>query len=162
MSTEPARIPGKKTDHRWRFLRDVLVFQLKMLIGSFRDFALVPVSLGAALLDLIMKNEREGYLFYKVMRWAWHSEEMINVYSLIKDEVGEKEVDPNHTVDSVIARIEGVLVREYQKGGTAAGIKNALDKVIDQVHHETSSTRDHVRGALAGTKRALGLEDKKE
>jgi hypothetical protein len=162
MSTEPAKIPAKKTDHRWRFLRDVLVFQLKMLIGSFRDFALVPVSLGAALLDLIMKNEREGYLFYKVMRWAWRSEEMINVYSLIKNEVEEKVVDPNYTVDSVIARIEGVLVREYQKGGTAAGIKNALDKVIDQVHHETHATRDQVRGALAGTKRALGLEDKRE
>jgi hypothetical protein len=157
MSTDLASSPDK---NRWRFLRDVLVFQLKMLLGSFRDFALVPVSLGAALLDLIMKNE--GHLFYKVMRWAWHSEEMINVYSLIKNEVGDKTVDPNYTIDSVVARIEGVLVREYQKGGTAAGIKDALDKVIDQVHHETRATRDQVRGAFAGTKRALRLEDKGE
>jgi hypothetical protein len=162
MNTDPAPIPAKEPDHRWRFLRDVLVFQVKMLLGSFRDFALVPISLGAALLDLIMKNEHEGYFFYKVMRWAWHSEEMINVYSLIKNEVGETMVEPSYTVDSVIARIEGVLVREYQKGGTAAGIKDALDKVIDQVHQETHATKDHVRGALAGTKRALGLEDKRE
>ena len=38
----------KPPDHRWRFWRDVLVFQLKMFIGNLRDFALMPVSLGAA------------------------------------------------------------------------------------------------------------------
>jgi hypothetical protein len=155
MTTEPAT-----PKNRWRFLRDVLVFQVKMLLGSFRDFALVPVSLAAALLDLIYKGEREGYFFYKVMRWAWHSEEMINVYSLIKDEVGEKAVDPNYTVDSVVARIEGAVVREYQKGGSALNIKAALEKVIDQVHREKRATRDQVRDAFAGTKRVLGLKDK--
>src|SRR5581483_11251848 len=115
MSSELAHIPEKKPDGRWRFLRDVLVFQFKMLLGSLRDFALVPISLAAALLDLIVKGEREGHFFYKVMRWAWHSEEMINVYGLIKEEVGATEVNPNYTVDSVISRIEGVVVREYEK-----------------------------------------------
>ncbi len=158
MNTEPATIPDETSSHRWRFLRDVLVFQFKMLLGSFRDFALVPVSLVAALLDLVMKNE--GYLFYKVMRWAWHSEEMINVYSLIKDEVGETEVNPSFTVDAVVARIEGAVVREYEKGGTAASIKGALEKAIDQVQRETHARTGQVRDVLAGTKRALGLKDK--
>ncbi len=160
MSTEPATAPDKKFDGRWPFVRDVVVFQLKMLIGSFRDFALVPVSLAAALLDLIFAGERKDYFFYKVMRWAWHSEEMINVYGLIKDEIGETEVNPNYTVDSVVARIEGVVVREYEKGGTAASIKGALDKVLDQVHRETHARTGQVRDVVAGTKRALGLKDK--
>ena len=116
MITDTATTPAKKFDGRWPFVRDVVVFQLKMLLGSFRDFALVPVSLAAALLDLIFMGERKDYFFYKIMRWAWHSEEMINVYSLIKDEVGETEVNPDYTVDSVVARIEGVVVREYKKG----------------------------------------------
>lgn len=141
--------------NRWRFLRDVLVFQVKMLLGSFRDFALVPISLAAALLDLIYKGEREGHYFYKVMRWAWHSEEMINVYSLIKDEVGEQGIDPAYTVDSVVARIEGALVREYQKGGTAVNIKAALEKVIDQVHREKPEGGKGVRSALWRVKREL-------
>ena len=47
-------------DERWKFLRDVAVFQLKMVIDNLRDFALIPVSLGAALLDLFFKGEREG------------------------------------------------------------------------------------------------------
>ena len=70
---------------RWRFLRDVMVFQLKLLLDNVRDFALVPISLVAALIDLVYKGEREGALFYKVLRWGAHSEEVIDVYSAIED-----------------------------------------------------------------------------
>jgi hypothetical protein len=146
--TSPLATTGNKPDHRWRFWRDVLVFQLKMLLGSFRDFALIPVSLGAALIDLIFKGEREGDLFYKVLRWAWHSEEVLDVYSPIKHETDALKVNPNYTVDSVIARLEGVLVRECEKGGTAASIKAAMDRAIDQLHRETSDTRDRARDAV--------------
>jgi hypothetical protein len=41
----------------------------------------------------------------------------------------------------VIARLEGVLVRECEKGGTAASIKAAMDRAIDQVHRETGKLR---------------------
>ena len=100
-----------------------------MLIGSFRDFALIPISLVAALIDVVFKGKREGDLFYKVLRWSWHSEEMIDVYSPIKHETDQLKINPNYTVDAVIARLEGVVVREYEKGGTAASIKAALDKL---------------------------------
>ena len=111
-------------DDHWKFLRDVLVFQLKMLLDNVRDFALMPVSLVAALIDLIFKGERQGSLFYQVLKWRAHSEEVINVYSAI--EAHERPgVNPNYTIDAVIARLEGVLVRECEKGGTAASIKTA-------------------------------------
>jgi len=77
----------KTTDERWQFWRDVLVFQLKMFIGNLRDFALMPVSLGAALIDLVSKGEREGSLFYRVLRWGAHSEEVLDAYSPIKHEL---------------------------------------------------------------------------
>lgn len=125
-------------DGRWQFIRDVLVFQVKLLLDNVRDFALVPVSLGAAIVDLIFKGEREGALFYKVLRWGAHSEEVIDVYSAIEHhDPGDFIVSPDYTVDGVIARLEGVLVRECEKGGTAASIKAAMDRAIDQVHRET-------------------------
>jgi hypothetical protein len=127
---------------RWRFIRDVLVFQVKLLLDNVRDFALVPVSLGAAIIDLIFKGEREGTLFYKVLRWGAHSEEVIDVYSAIEHhDPGDFKVNPEYTVDGVIARLEGVLVRECEKGGTAASIKAAMDRAIDQVHRETGKLR---------------------
>jgi hypothetical protein len=49
----------KTTEERWRFWRDVLVFELKMFIGNLRDFALMPVSVVAAMIDLVSKGERE-------------------------------------------------------------------------------------------------------
>ena len=42
-------------------------------------------------------------------------------------------MNPNFTVDGVIARLESVVVGEYEKGGTAASIKAAVDKAIDQI-----------------------------
>src|ERR1700688_4420395 len=139
MTPTPTRT---NAEGRWRFIRDVLVFQVKLLLDNVRDFALVPVSLGAAIVDLIFKGEREGALFYKVLRWGAHSEEVIDVYSAIEHhDPGDFKVNPEYTVDSVIARLEGVLVRECEKGGTAASIKAAMDRAIDQVHRETRKLR---------------------
>ena len=135
------------SNERWKFFRDVLVFQLKMLLDNIRDFALMPVSLVAALIDLIFKGKRQGSLFYQVLRWGAHSEEVINVYSAIETQERPR-VNPNYTVDAVIARLEGVLVRECEKGGTAASIKSAMDQAIDQIQIETSGPRDRARDAV--------------
>ena len=50
--------PSADSHARWRFLRDVIVFQLKMLLDNVRDFALMPISLIAAALDLVFKSDR--------------------------------------------------------------------------------------------------------
>jgi hypothetical protein len=139
-------------DERWKFWRDVAVFQLKMLLDNARDLVLMPVSLGAAVIDLILKGEREGARFYKVLRWGAHSEEVIDVYSAIKDhDPGNFKVRPAYTVDAVIARLEGVVVREVEKGGTAASIKSAMDRAIDQLHAETGSVRDKTLDVVTRT-----------
>jgi hypothetical protein len=144
-SSELEVAPGPADHSRWTFLRDVAVFQFKMLLDNLRDFALMPISLGAALIDLFYKGEREGALFYRVLRWGSHSEEVIDVYSPIKHETGDFKINPNYTVDGVIARLENVLVREYEKGGTAASIKSAMDRAIDELHRGTSETRDRAK-----------------
>jgi hypothetical protein len=136
------------SNERWKFFRDVLVFQFKMFLDNVRDFALMPVSLLAALIDLMFKGKRHGSLFYQVLRWGAHSEEVINVYSAIETQERPR-VNPNYTVDAVIARLEGVLVRECEKGGTAASIKAAMDRAIDQIQIETSGPRDRAMEAVA-------------
>jgi hypothetical protein len=145
-SPNPPTIESRSNE-RWKFFRDVLVFEFKMLLDNVRDFALMPVSLVAALIDLIFKGKRQGSLFYQVLRWGAHSEEVINVYSAIETHQ-RPAVNPNYTVDAVIARLEGVLVRECEKGGTAASIKAAMDRAIDQIQIETSGPRDRAREAV--------------
>jgi hypothetical protein len=144
--------PPRANSARWKFLRDVLVFQLKMFLDNVRDFALMPVSLVAALIDLVSRGEREGALFYKVLKWGSHSEAVIDVYSAIEHhEASDFKIGRDYTVDAVIARLEGVLVREYEKGGTAASIKAAMDRAIDQLHAQTSGTRDRTREVVVRT-----------
>jgi hypothetical protein len=151
--------PRANSDDRWRFLRDVLVFQLKMFLDNVRGFALMPISLVAALIDLVSRGEREGALFYKVLKWGSHSEAVIDVYSAIEHhETSDFKISRDYTVDGVIARLEGVLVRECEKGGTAASIKAAMDRAIDQLHAETSGTRDRARDVVVRT--ADKLRDK--
>src|SRR5437762_4716895 len=158
MTLPPSIQPGTNRDERWRFLRDVLVFQLKMFLDNVRDFALMPISLVAALIDLISKGEREGALFYKVLRWGAHSEEVIDVYSAIEHhERSDFRISPNYTVDGVIARLEGVLVRECEKGGTAASVKAAMDRAIDQLHAETSGTRNKAKDVVVRTTERLQI-----
>ena len=74
---------------------------------------------------------------------------MIDVYSAIEGHArGGPVINPNYTVDAVIARLEGVLVRECEKGGTAASIKTAMDRAIDQLHKETSGARDRAQDVV--------------
>ena len=147
----------KPSDARWRFFRDVVVFELKMFIGNLRDFALMPVSLGAAIIDLVSKGDREGSLFYRVLRWGANSDQMLDAYSPVRHELHDRNINPDYTVDAVVARLENMLVREIEKGGTAATIKAALDRTIDQWHRETSQHRERaetvVVKALEGGKR---------
>lgn len=127
-------------------MRDVAVFQLKMVVSNLRDWALIPISLGAAAGDLITRGQREGTPFYSVLRWAAKSERVIDVYSSLERREGEAHalsthVNPSYTIDAVVSRLEGVVVRECEKGGTAASIKAAMDRAIDQLHNETRPTR---------------------
>jgi hypothetical protein len=142
--TSPASLPpAQGNDDHWKFLRDVLVFQLKMLLDNVRDFALMPVSLVAALIDLIFKGSDKAPFSTRCSNGARTAKGVIDVYSAI--EKHEKPgVNPNYTVDAVIARLEGVLVREVEKGGTAASVKAAMDRTIDQIQIETSGSREAV------------------
>jgi hypothetical protein len=144
---------------RWKFLRDVLVFQLKLILGNLQNFLLVPVSLVAAFIDVFVKHERHGGRFYRVLEWGRKTDEAIDIYSAIggynstAPEEGGAAMKSDFTVDSVLARVEGVIVREYRKGGTAASVKSAVDKALDQLQHETGKGKakaDDVVKRLAG------------
>lgn len=137
--------PRANSGERWKFLRDVVVFQLKMFLDNVRDLVLMPVSLAAALIDLVLRGDREGARFYRVLRWGWHSEKVIGVYSAIEnEEPGEFTISRDYTVDGVIARLESAVTREIEKGGTAASVKGAMDRAIDQIHAGTGGARDAV------------------
>jgi len=125
--------PGADSHERWSFLRDVLVFQVKLVLGNIHNFVFVPVSLAAAAADVFFKHERHGSRFYKVMEWAKQGDEAIGLYSALE----ENEITNRFSVDAVVARVEDVIVREYARGGTTASVKAAVDRALDKMQRES-------------------------
>lgn len=153
--SSPTTEPGHD---RWHFIRDMLVFQLKLVLGNVLNFVMLPVSLAAAVYDLMVKpKERQGENFYKVLEWSREADEAINVYGAIGGyhptgrspaavcaEEAQQAADAaagwrGTTVDGVVRSVEDVIVREIRKGGSAASLKAAIDRVLDQMQRDAGS-----------------------
>jgi hypothetical protein len=136
----PAPLPPEGEDEsraRGRFLRDVLVFQVKLVLGNLHNFIFVPVSLAAAAADILFKHERQGARFYKIMEWARHGDEAIALYSALDED--EERARTFYSVDAVVSRVEDVIVREYARGGTTANVMAAVDRTLNKIQRETPS-----------------------
>lgn len=140
--------PARLAQDRWPFIRDVLVLQVKLVLSNLQNFVMVPVTLIVALFDLCSRpRQRHGENFYKVLELSREIDEGINAYGAIG---GYHATGPSNPppagdagearapgVDGVIRRVEDVIVREYRKGGTAASLKAAVDRVLDDLQRES-------------------------
>jgi ribosome-associated translation inhibitor RaiA len=124
-------LPPPNSHERWKFLRDVGVFQFKLALNNLHNFVQIPVTLAIAAVDLVFKGESEGSRFYKFLEMGRGIDDSIDIYSVIAHR--ERSLNREYTVDAVLKRLEDVVVREYEKGGTAASVKTALDKAIDEM-----------------------------
>jgi len=67
---------------RWRLLRDVVVFQIKLAMEALLDLTLIPVSLAAAAVDLLLGNWRRPRWFHAVLRFGERCEHRINLWGV--------------------------------------------------------------------------------
>lgn len=137
MEAEPTEVDTK--NERWRLIRDVLVFQCKLVVDGFRDLVLVPVSLIAGLVSLIGRNGVPGRDFYDLLRIAQRSERWINLFGAVEKhgarETGATDETSATTpdLDTLIARVETFLVDEYRNGGVTAQAKERLDAALESL-----------------------------
>lgn len=57
-----------KNRTRWVVLRDLAIFQGKLVLDGAKDLVLSPLAFAAAALDLLFPGQQPGRLFYGVMR----------------------------------------------------------------------------------------------
>lgn len=57
-----------KARTRWVILRDLMIFQIKLVLDGAKDIVLSPLSLMAAALDVLFPGDQPGRRFYAVMR----------------------------------------------------------------------------------------------
>ena len=96
---------------RWRLLRDVVVFQIKLGMEALLDLTLIPVSLAAAGLDLVLGNWRRPRWFHAVLRFGERCEHRIDLWRVATPGVDA----PQSEVDAVLRNIE-TLIRQPGTG----------------------------------------------
>ena len=101
---------------RKSLVRDVLLLQVKLLLGAARDLAVVPVTLAAALLDLILSKSQPPRFFHQVLRLGERSDQWIDVWSAARHK--DEQRGP---VDSILASVEEV-VRDPKVGAHRARV----------------------------------------
>lgn len=75
---------SNETSRHRSVIRDLLVFQVKLWLEGFKDVVLVPISLGAALVDLVFRrSERKGTL-YSVMKMGKRFEQWVDLYAALE------------------------------------------------------------------------------
>jgi hypothetical protein len=135
--SDPAQLPPpSNADARWKFIRDVTVFELKLALNNVHNFFQIPLTFGIAVFDLVVRGKTEGERFYKMVELGRSIDDAIDIYSIVAHR--ERSLNKDFTVDSVLARVEGVIVKEFEKGGTAASVKQAVDKAIDEMQAKTA------------------------
>jgi hypothetical protein len=143
--------PTPPPDHnhrsdRWVFIRDVLVFEGKLALNNLHNFFQIPLTMAVAVFDLLVKGKSEGERFYKLVEMGRTIDDAIDIYSIVGHR--ERSLNSDYTVDTVIGKLESVIVREYQKGGTAASVKQALDRAIDEMQSRTEGPASRAADAV--------------
>src|SRR6185437_8068393 len=124
-------------DTRWKFLRDVAVFEMKLALNNLHNFFQIPLTLAVAVFDLVVRGKAEGERFYKLVEMGRTIDDAIDIYSVVAHR--EPKMNKDFTVDAVIGKLEAVILREYEKGGTTASVKQAVDKALDEMQTRTEA-----------------------
>lgn len=90
---------------RWRLVQDVAVFQVRVGLEALLDLTLIPASLAAAALDLLLGNWQRPRWFHAVLRFGERCERRIDLWGVAKAGVGEADSE----VDVVMRAIETVV-----------------------------------------------------
>jgi hypothetical protein len=131
---------------RWPLIRDVLVFQLKLMLGNLLNVVLLPVTVVFGIWGVLT---RRGDAFYRALDAGRDLEERINIYGAVggyhatgssDDPEGMRRrsviagVDlGDTTVDDVIHKVEALLLREAGRDGRAAQLKSALERLLEEL-----------------------------
>ena len=131
--------PEAAGDHadRWTLIRDLFVFQAKLLVDGLRDLLLVPASLVAGIWSLVSgENGRPGPQFYKLVSLGKQSElwiDLFKAYENAPEEVRREHQFAVKNMDELVDKFESFVVDEYERGGVTAQAKERIDNALDAI-----------------------------
>jgi hypothetical protein len=134
MNPDPAHTPRSLS-------RDVALFQFKLLHDAARDIVLSPLSLGAALLDVIFSKYQTPRYFYAVLRIGERSEHWIDLWSAAR---GAQARD-RENVDALMLRVEEIVSDPKVGARRARVLKRWAERQLSRARK-----RVEAQGAIEG------------
>jgi len=119
-------------DLRWRLLRDLGAFVLKVGLEAIRDLVLIPLALVAGVAGLVLSPGDPARFFREVLRLGARFDDFLDLFGAA---ARQESLPPSGAtrVDDLVDGIEAVLREQHQKGGVTATAKDAIDRALDAV-----------------------------
>ena len=130
MATPPA-VPSPN-QLRWRLLRDLGAFVLKVALEAIRDLVLIPLALLAGLAGLVLSPAAPERFFREVLRLGARFDDFIDLFGAAAHAEPPQPLRAAR-VDDLVGAIEVVLREQHQRGGVTAAAKTAIDRALDAV-----------------------------
>ncbi len=130
----------ESSSERWTLLRDIGVFQVKLVADGLRDLILVPTSLVAGIMSLVKgENGRPGLQFYHLLGFGRQTERWINLFGAVENSP-EKLNQPSpfgeSDIDDLVDKFESFVVDEFKRGGVSAQAKERLHAALEAIQRK--------------------------
>ncbi len=115
-------------------LRDVLVFQFKLVVDGLKDLCLAQVAVGAALLDLFRRDGNPGRRFYAVVRLSDRFDGWLDLHEAMgraPEDTPSYVPTTRHSVDDLI-------------DGFEAGARVVAERSVDVSTRSVNALREQV------------------
>jgi hypothetical protein len=138
---DPAGDASVISQRRWQLIRDVLIFQAKMLIEGLRDLALVPLTLLATAFGLLFGREQPERIFHDVLRAGHRFDTWLNLFAPAGK--GKREAPEalgsgeEPTIDQYFERIEQKLLEQHERGGLTRSARETVDVWLNALQDTT-------------------------
>ncbi len=119
-----------RAQRRFALAYEVLLFQFKLLADGVRDVLLSPLSIGAALLGLIVGGDEPAVYFRKLQRLGRRSDLWINLFGQFRH---------GPTADRFAEPLKERLSEEYQRGGWLSRGATKLNEALDEANRRAKS-----------------------
>jgi hypothetical protein len=115
-------------------VRDVAVFQAKLIVDGLRDLVLVPVSLVAGLISLVTgSGGKPNTQFYNLLEVGKQSEQWIDLFGAMRNAPADLQQPvkfPDAKMDDVLDNIEAFVRSEEKRGGMTAQARERFEKAL--------------------------------
>lgn len=111
-------------ESRWLLIRDLIQFQLKLIVDGLRDLLLVPISLVAGLAGLIIRHDDPAVYYNRVLKLGRRSERWINLFGQ------SRQFKHEHSIDQLFGQLEDRLKKQHAAGGLTKSAKKTVDQSL--------------------------------